>query len=71
MINPDQVVDVPVGTGDQITRTPYNFGVPSGGAREHPLEMSTTGIYPNIPVRILNDTISVKEFDPSFVGQQG
>lgn len=52
--------------GDQHLGTyPYSFGVPVAGAREHPLEPSTTVVFPFVPVTVLNDAILVTKLGPS------
>jgi hypothetical protein len=70
MTSTGEMIEQVAGTGNHFMPSPYNFGAPSGGVREHPMEMSTTGIFPYIPVTILNDAISVKAPDPSSEGQQ-
>lgn len=51
--------------GQHIGSSPYSFGVPVGGAREHPLEQSTTVSFPAFPVTVLNDAILVTKSGPS------
>ena len=44
--------------------SPYSFGVPLTGPREHPLEPSTTAAFPLFPITVLNDAIPVTRFGP-------
>jgi len=56
--------DFSVVGGQHLGSSPYSFGVPVGGAREHPLEPSTTVALPFLPVTVLNDAILVTRFGP-------
>jgi hypothetical protein len=53
--------------GQQFGVSPHSFGIPVGGAREHPQEPSTTVPFPFVPVTVLNDSIVVTTLGPSTV----
>lgn len=52
-------------SGQHLGSSPYSFGVPVAGPREHPLEPSTTVTFPLFPVTVLNDSILVTKLGPS------
>ena len=55
--------------GQYFGTFPHSFGVPPTGAREHPLESSTTVALPFVPVIVLNDAILVTKLGPSTEGR--
>ena len=63
--------DFTVVGGQYAGSSPYSFGVPVGGPREHPLEPSSTVSLPFLPVTVLNDAILATKFGPSTEDRSG